>query len=746
MSLQEQVKTMGTWPVFLTAISTILGAILFLRFGYSVAHVGLVSTLLIVFVGHLVTVPTALAVAEIATNQKVEGGGAYYMISRSFGLNIGGAIGLALYLSQAISVAFYVIAFTVACRDLLHWVDVTQGVHVEPMWVNLSVMAMLTVLMLGKGANLGVKALYVVVVILFAALAMFFAGSGPGNPDLNPIGTIPETLVTADGRTIRRFGFFEVFTFIFPAFTGIAAGLGLSGDLKDPRRSIPQGTIWATVVGIVIYIAVAIKLWWSAPLEALASDELFMENIALWGPIIPVGLAAAAMSSALGSVMVAPRTLQAIAADGIFPAGMSDWLKKGRGAEQEPVRASVATCLIAFVFVLMGDINAVAEIISMFFMVTYGAICLVSFLEHMAADPSYRPTFKSHWSISLMGAVLCVVLMFGMNPTYAVASLLIMVAIHAWVSRRGGGQKGMVRLFRGVIFQMQRALQLSLQMRDEDDLEGSAGWRPFVLAISPDTFIRREGFDMVRWVAYRHGFGTYMHFIKGFLNEDTKAMSKEVQGMLVERARGNKSRVHLDTIISPSYTSAIAQCIQLPGISGKGNNLFLMEYSPDHPVNRDQLIGNFPLLVSAGLDLALLRSSGRQFGNKHDIHLWITPEDTKNSSLMILLAYILQGHPEWSESSISVFFLHDGENAEEEEALRSSIVEGRLPIAEQNIEHVSHESSSVQTIKNKSGGADLVILGFQGSDIKSMGEDAFERFNGLGEVLFVHGLKPLTIQ
>ena len=146
------------------------------------AHVGLVSTLLIVFVGHLVTVPTALAVAEIATNQKVEGGGAYYMISRSFGLNIGGAIGLALYLSQAISVAFYVIAFTVACRDLLHWVDVTQGVHVDPMWVNLSVMAMLTVLMLGKGANLGVKALYVVVVILFAASGHVFRGLWPRKP------------------------------------------------------------------------------------------------------------------------------------------------------------------------------------------------------------------------------------------------------------------------------------------------------------------------------------------------------------------------------------------------------------------------------------------------------------------------------------------------------------------------------------------------------------------------------------
>ena len=215
-----------------------------------------------------------------------------------------------------------------------------------------------------------------------------------------------------------------------------------------------------------------------------------------------------------------------------FPEAHVQLAEKGAWVSAEPVRASVATCLIAFAFVLMGDINAVAEIISMFFMVTYGAICLVSFLEHMAADPSYRPTFRSHWSISLMGAVLCVVLMFGMNPTYATASLLIMVGIHAWVSRRGGGQKGMVRLFRGIIFQLQRALQLALQMSDEDDLEESAGWRPFVLAISPDTFKRKEGFDMVRWVAYQHGFGTYMHFIKGFLSPETQDEARRPIGIV----------------------------------------------------------------------------------------------------------------------------------------------------------------------------------------------------------------------
>lgn len=731
---------MGTWPVFLTAVSTILGAILFLRFGYSIAHIGLVQTLFIIFLGHMVTVPAALAVAEIATNQKVEGGGAYFMISRSFGLNIGGAIGIALFLSQAISVAFYIIAFTVSIRGLLAWAEAQYGVVVDPLYVNLGMMGMLTLLMLTKGANVGVKALYFVVAALVVALITFFIGTGPGNPNLDPTATIPEILVTEAGE-IKRFSFFQVFTFIFPAFTGIAAGLGLSGDLKDPRFSIPRGTIYATIVGIVVYIAVSFKLWWSAPLESLAADELFMEQISIWPPMIAVGLAAAAISSALGSIMIAPRTLQALAVDGVFPDKASKWLGKGRGATQEPVRASVVTCIIGFAFVAVGDINAVAEIISMFFMVTYGAICLVSFLEHMAADPSYRPTFRSHWSISLVGAVLCVALMFGMNAPYAIASILIMFLMHAWVARRGTNQNGIARLFKGIIFQITRSLQLALQMDDDDQFEEETGWRPFVLSISQDSFQRREGYDMVRWIAHRHGFGTYMHFINGYLNRDTKKLADKSQRSLVEFARGSNSRVHLDTIISPSFTSAIAQCVQLPGLSGKGNNLFLIEYSQSKIGNRDQLLNNLEILDAADLDLILLRSSGRAYGNKHDIHLWITPDDKDNASLMILLAYIIQSHDEWSEASISVFFIHQGDDDEQAKEIELQILEGRMPIAEQNIEfvHTLSEEDVEQVIVNRSGGADLVIMGFIDADrAEDNHGELFEKFDGLGETMFVH--------
>ena len=138
--LRSNQLQLGTVAVFLTSIATILGAILFLRFGYSIAHVGLIQTLLIILVGHLVTIPAALAVAEIATNQKVEGGGAYFMISRSFGLNIGGSIGITLFLSQAISVSFYIIAFTVSIRGLLAWIELQYGIALDPLWVNLGMM------------------------------------------------------------------------------------------------------------------------------------------------------------------------------------------------------------------------------------------------------------------------------------------------------------------------------------------------------------------------------------------------------------------------------------------------------------------------------------------------------------------------------------------------------------------------------------------------------------------------------
>jgi len=757
-SLKNNNATFGTLPVFLTAISTILGAVLFLRFGAAVGWLGFVGVLGVVVLGHLITIPTALAVAEIATNQKVQGGGAYYIISRSFGLNIGGAIGLALFFSQAISISFYVIAFSEALSPLIQYAYDMGWVKIpDYRFIRIPAMAILAALMLTKGANIGMRALYVVAGILFISLLLFFFGK--------PIAGAPAELSTY--RNMSHF--YPVFTVIFPAFTGLAAGLGLSGDLKDPKRSIPRGTIWATVIGAIVYILVALKLDLSASAHDLRTDVYIMEKIALWGPIIPIGLAAAALSSALGSVMVAPRTLQAIGVDDIIPnKPLSKWFAKGRVKDNEPVNSSVITIVIAFIFIAVAPgtidyhgplnqafdprsisssgIDFIAEIISMFFMVTYGAICTISLLEHFAADPSYRPTFKSKWYFSLLGAILSMWAMFKMNLGYASAAMVLMVLIYYILIQYNQDRKGFEKLFRGVIFQLSRQFQVFAQRAEEDR---SKSWRPFAICISVDTFKRRSAFDLLRWVSYKYGFGTYIHYIPGLLNEETNQESKKVLTKLLHLAAGSKNRVYLDTIISPSYTSAIAQVIQLSGISGKGNNMILFEFSRTDPAGIGEAMRNYHLLEATNFDVCVLNTSYKGFGYHKEIHVWITSQDYENANLMILLAYIIMGHPEWKRGLIKIFAIYPQTQIEaQKEHLLSMITAGRLPISPNNIELIAKKdvADTKEIVNKQSADADLTIIGFRSKDIDKDGVSIFNDYDSLGNVLFVRSNKEKEIK
>ncbi|MFC2136871.1 amino acid permease [Bacteroidota bacterium] len=738
-TLSDKKANFGTIPVFMTAISTILGAILFLRFGYAVGHLGLIGVIGIIILGHLITFPTALAISEIATNQKVQGGGAYYIISRSFGLNIGASIGITLYLSQAISVAFYVIAFAEAFSPVISYLKETYGFIISDLrFISIPTMILISIVMLTRGANMGMKALYFVVAILFTSIIMFFMGK--------PIsGEITQSITS---HIENPDSFFYVFTIIFPAFTGLAAGLGLSGDLKNPAKSIPNGTIWATIIGLIVYFAVAYKLSISVNPQDLANDQLIMQRIAIWGPIIPIGLASAALSSALGSVMVAPRTLQAIGYDKIFPNRyLNYWTSKGKNISNEPVNSSIITIIIAFFFVFIGDIDFVAKIISMFFIVTYGAICLISFLEHFAADPSYRPTFKSKWYLSFIGAVLSFWVIFKMNTPYAAISILIMALIYQMVTSYNLDKKGLGKLFRGVVFQLSRQLQVFAQRADKEKLD--THWRPFVICVSQDSFKRRSAFDMLRWISLKYGFGTYIHYIQGFLNEVTNKESKIILNKLIHLAAGSKNRVYLDTIISPSLTSAIAQVIQLSGISGKGNNMILFEFSRTEPESLIEPLKNFKLLESTEFDICILNTSYKGFGYKNEIHVWITSEDYENANLMILLAYIIMGHPEWKDGFIKIFALYKEDELEERRTnLIDLIKSGRLPISQSNIQLLafSADKTKKDIIEEHSSEADLTIIGFKIERAKDKGIELFNRYENLGNTLFVHSNKEKEIK
>ena len=731
----------GTAPVFLASISTILGAILFLRFGYAVAHVGLWGSLMIIVIGHLVTIPTVLAVSEIATNRRVAGGGAYYIISRSFGTSIGGSIGIALYLSQAISIAFYLVAFAEAFEPVYEWISATYEVEADARWVSLPCTILLSVLMLTKGANLGVRVLWIVTAVLGASIAAFLLGQGPD--EIRPDGF----QLTASIEDGDAFGL--VFATCFPAFTGMIAGLGLSGDLKNPQRSIPLGTIAATLVGMVVYALVAIKLAQSATPEALAGDQFIMARIALWGPAVYLGLGAAALSSALGSILVAPRTLQALARDDVLPVPkLNRVLGKGWGKAQEPVSATCVSSAIAVAFVVVGDVDFIARILSMFFMVTYGALCAVSFLEYFAGNPSYRPTFHSRWYLSLLGAVMCGLMMIQMDLLYALVAIALMVATYFGLRRTRRGERDLTAIFQGTMFQLTRRLQISLQKNRVEKSED--GWRPSIVAVTRFGERRLGHFDLLRWISHRHGFGHFIQFFQGEYSFAEEAEARRHVSRLIERAEVSGAGIFVDSLISPSFQTALAQTLQMPGISGLPNNCVLLEFDKEHPEEIEETAQGALVAAESRFNALILRSTNYRFGYRSSIHLWVTEENLANAPLMLLLAYIIVGHREWRRAEIRLFASFDsGDEERETNKLSSLMTEGRLPISRQNVTSVPWTTPEAheQEVAHRSSKADLVIAGLADADIRSgRAQQALQCYDGANDVLFVHASEQVVIE
>ncbi|MFC1848703.1 amino acid permease [candidate division CSSED10-310 bacterium] len=737
-SKQKKGHGFGTGPVFLAAISTILGAILFLRFSYAVGHAGPLGTILIIVIGHCITIPTAFAIAEIATNLKVEGGGEYFIISRSFGATIGGTIGISLYLSQAISVAFYMIAFAESFRPLFPWLEHKYGFYAEAWMISLPATLLLLLLILFKGAQLGVKVLWVVVSTMSVALTMFFLGSAnspPASWDLFATINKPDN-------------FFIVFAIIFPAFTGMTAGVGLSGDLRNPRRSIPLGTLSATIAGMVVYILVVLKMASSLSPGELAADQFAMSKIAIWGPIIPIGLAAATLSSAVGSILIAPRTMQALAIDNIFPgAATNSFLGRGKANTNDPVNATLVTSMIVLSVVALGSVDFVAQIISMFFMITYGTLCLVSFLEHFGGNPSYRPTFRSRWYISLIGALACFFMMFQMSPLYASISLLAIGLIYASIRKMRAGEDDLSEMLRGVLFQLNRKLSVLIQRKTSPT--SLMRWRPSFIGISASSLTRLAPFDLLRWISNYYGFGTYIHFIKGPLNGENKELSLHTLERMIKLGVASQAGVFVDTIVSPSFETAVAQIIQIPGVSGMENNSILFEFHQDNPADIEDIIKGLKFADIVDFNICVLRSSERHFGFKRSIHIWLTPGDYRNANLMILLGYIIIGHREWKGATIDIFASYDERELKKQVGrLNTLIDQGRIPISHKNVQKIpwkQEEETFEALVSQHSEDADLVMVGFSLTKLKDEKGDFLSRFENIKDLIFVRAGQKIAI-
>jgi hypothetical protein len=321
-----------------------------------------------------------------------------------------------------------------------------------------------------------------------------------------------------------------------------------------------------------------------------------------------------------------------------------------------------------------------------------------------------------------------------------------MGVIYLIISKYQPEKRGLENLFKGVMFQLSRQIQIFVQQANKEEL--GYNWRPFAVCVSADSFERQSAFDLLGWISHKYGFGTYIHYVEGFLSSQTYDESDKILERLINRAKGSKTRVYIDTVISPSYTSAIAQVIQLSGISGKGSNLILFEFPNNKPEALKNALDNYMLFDSCKMDVCFLNTSIKGFGYKKEIHVWIGRHDFHNANLMILLAYIILGHPDWEKGFIKIYSLVPAkESKEERKKWIERIKSARLPIAHGNVQIVSFNEGDDKTniIKKQSYDADLTIVGFSSEEIKD-GTDMFTRYDHMGNILFVNAYRKKEIE
>lgn len=417
-SAQDQARPteyFGTFQgVFRPTMLTILGAMFYLREGWLVGNNGLVGAIFVIVAAYAITGTTALCAASLSTNHRVRPGGAFAIISQALGLEAGGAIGLPLYIAQTLSSAMYLYAFSEA------WLYLFPS-H-NPVVVAVVAFAAVAALAWSSAA-LVFRAQGVMLVVVGLAIVSAFAGvftSPIKAPVLFPV--LPEA------------GLVESFAIFFPAAAGVLVGVGMSGQLADPRRSIPSGTLgaWAFTLGIYLVGAV----WYGMvgrPVELMANKTLMIDKAAI-GSLVLLGLLSSTLTAALSSLVAAPRLLQAMAQQRVVP--QAEWLEK-TSASGEPRNALIVTLAIGAAGLLTGSLDAIAPVITAFFILTYLALNAVVLLEQQLAMISFRPTFQAPPWVPGAGVALCGSALFLASPRpILLLGLGAVLGIYVYLARR----------------------------------------------------------------------------------------------------------------------------------------------------------------------------------------------------------------------------------------------------------------------------------------------------------------------
>ncbi|MDQ7836514.1 MAG: amino acid permease [Humidesulfovibrio sp.] len=625
-------KGFGTFGgVFTPCTLTILGVIMFLRLGEVVGQSGFVNALIILFTAKAITLLTTASLAAISTNTRIKGGGAYFMISRSLGVEYGTAIGVFFFLAQAISAAMYIIGFTEAFFQIFPWFPAST------LAVATAINA-ITFVCVFIGAGWTIKVQYLILAALVLSILSFVAGAGQE-------ASMQTLLANANAGYVGGESFFSMFALFFPAVTGIMAGANMSGDLRDPARAIPGGTFAAIGFTGVVYFLMILLLAAANPRPELILNSMVIRENALWPLLITVGIFSATLSSALGSMMGAPRILQSIARDGVSP-----WLKPlARISGGEPRHATVLTFVIAQGAVMAGNLNTIAPVITMFFMITYGTLNLACFYEAYSRNPSFRPSFRLYsWGTALAGSLSCLVVMFLINALWALVSICAMGLLF-WAVSRAEIEARWGDVSSGVALERVRTALLAL----EDERYHPKNWRPIILALSTTSWTRTNLAQYAYWLAAGRGILSLGQVLHGEIESkmDVKARAER---MLRKYIAEEELEAFPVVVVEAGLEEGLKALLQCHGIGGiKPNTLVIgLKEAAQSPADFFMTISH-ALFFQKNV-VCVRQNEGLARWSAHGTEIALCWEGARDGVLMLLFAHLMKLNKEWRNHEISV--------------------------------------------------------------------------------------------
>ena len=706
--------------VFTPSLLTILGVIMYMRLGWVVGNAGLFGTILIILIAHVISIATGLSVSSVATDKKIGAGGIYYVLSRSMGIPIGGSIGIALYVGTAFSIALYIIGFAESFNNYFGF-----GMSINDFRITGTIALLLLTSLALKSTSVALKSQYFILAAIILSLVSIFFGTQEFAPQ-------SAAMLPTEGSVSLE----TVFAIFFPAVTGFTAGIAMSGDLKNPKKSIPIGTLAAIGVGLIVYISLAIFLDYSINSDLLKSDYNILMKMAYYAPAVIAGIWGATLSSALGGILGGPRILQAMSVDKVTPR----FFAKGRGKNNEPVNALILVFFIAETGILIGELDIIARVVSMFYLTAYGFINISFFLESWA-NPDFQPTFKIKRWIGLAGFIACFAVMFKLDMLAMIGALAVISGLFLMLERKEVKIKS-TDIWKSV---WENVVNKGL-VKIDNKHHIKSNWNPNIILFSGQSEHQTYLLELSKAISGRTGVVTNFNLI---VDKHNKIPLKKTD-QIVRNEIFHDYGIFARQIKVDNLYKGIANIATTFGFSGVEPNTIMMGWPKGLEGSVEYGEMTETLLY---LDYNLLYldfDKKKKFGNYKTVDLWWRETDSKNAEMMLNIARFILTFPKWDKTSIRVLFVNN--NDIDPKIIHnkiSKLVEDLRVIVEiKIIENAVDQMPFYSIIKKYSGTTNLTLLGIPNYKIEQQAEFILKTndlFETIGSTLLVKAANNFNV-